>query len=217
MIEWRSMEEDFRLVAGNLALDFANTLDNRYDPERLLELLSTYERFLAFAAQSGIITQQQARMLLAKTRRPNAGRSLERAIELRETLYSLFESVATGKAPDPSCLRTFNRFLADARVPEAVTWRKPDFIRCSCDLTETPEGPLWPIVDAAANLLTSPDRYHVHECIEETCRWLFVDRSKNHSRRWCDMKVCGNRSKAHRFYSRLRSNERLSSWPKKPS
>jgi len=201
------MTEDFQLVAGNLALDFANTLDNRYDPERLVDLLSTYERFLEFARQSGTITQQQARKLRAETSARDRGRTLERVIELRETLYFLFESVATGKPPDASRLRTFNRFLADVRVPETVTWRKPDFIRSSFDLSETPDAPLWPVIDAAGNLLTSPDRHHVCECTEETCRWLFLDRSKNHSRRWCDMRVCGNRSKAQRFYAQFRRKQ----------
>lgn len=207
------MKEGFHLVAGNLALDFANTLDNRYDPERLVDLLSTYERFLGFATQSGIITQQQVGKLLREIRPRDTDGTLERVIELRETLYFLFKSVATGKPPDPSRLQTFNRFLADGHVPEAIIWHKPDFIRVYRDLTETLEGPLWPVVEAAGSLLTSPDRHHVRECIEGTCRWLFLDRSKNHSRRWCDMKVCGNRSKAQRFYARSRSASRTKTQP----
>jgi predicted RNA-binding Zn ribbon-like protein len=201
------VKDDFQLVAGNLALDFANTLDNRYRPQQRVDLLLTYERFLRFAAQSGIITGQQARRLLAETHPRDAGRRLERVIELRETLYFLFKSVAIGKQPDRSRLRTFNRFLAGVQVPETVTWRRPNFIRVTRDLTEASDGPLWPVIDAAANLLTSPDRHHVRECKEGTCRWLFLDRSKNHSRRWCDMKVCGNRSKAQRFSARLHSRD----------
>jgi predicted RNA-binding Zn ribbon-like protein len=198
------MAKDFQLVAGHLALDFANTLDYRCDRERLVELLPTYERFLAFAAQCGVITGEQARNLLVQTRERDAKRTLEEVIELRETLYFLFRSVATGEAPGRSWLRTFNRFLADARVPEAIVWHTPDFIRGCRNLAERPDGPLWPIIDAAANLLTSPDRHHIRECSEETCRWLFLDRSKNHSRRWCDMRICGNRSKSRRFHARQR-------------
>jgi hypothetical protein len=44
------MADDFQLVAGHLALDFANTLDYRYDPDRLIDLLPNYERYLPFAA-----------------------------------------------------------------------------------------------------------------------------------------------------------------------
>jgi predicted RNA-binding Zn ribbon-like protein len=199
-----SMAKEFQLVAGHLALDFANTLDNRYDRERLFDLLPTYERFLAFATQAGVIRKRQARKLLLETSKHTASHTLEEVIELRETLYFLFQSVATGKPPGPSCLRRFNRSLADARVPEAIVWRKPDFVRGSYDLTEKPSGPLWPVLDAAASLLTSPDRHHVRECSEGRCRCLFLDRSKNHSRRWCDMRLCGNRSKARRFHARLR-------------
>ncbi len=207
MLKSLTVKDDFQLVAGNLALDFANTLDNRYRPERRIDLLRTYERFLRFAAQSGIVTRQQARRLLAETEPREAQRRLRRVIELRETLYFLFKSVATGKQPEASRLRAFNRFLAGVQVPETLTWRRPNFIRALRDLTETSDGPMWPLIDAATDLLTSPDRHHVRECMEGTCRWLFLDRSKNHSRRWCDMKVCGNRSKAQRFYARLHSRD----------
>jgi predicted RNA-binding Zn ribbon-like protein len=205
-MESDAMAEEFQLVAGHVALDFANTLDNRYDPERLVELLPAYESFLEFAKQSKVITGQQLRKLLTETSERDARHALDRIIELRETLDSLFRSVATARTPDQSCLRTFNRFLANSRLPDAIVWRKPDFTRSCRDLSETPDGPIWPVIDAAANLLTSPDLGYVHECGEETCRWLFLDRSKNHSRRWCDMRVCGNRSKARRFQARLRSS-----------
>ena len=198
------MAEEFQLVAGHLALDFANTLDNRYAPGRLLELLPTYECFLAFAKQAGVITGLQGRELLAETSEREAKRALNQVIDLRETLYFLFQSVARGRPPDKSSLQTFNRFLADTRIPDVIVWRKPDLIRGCRDLTEKPDGPLWPVIDAAADLLTSPDHRYVRECGEGTCRWLFLDRSKNHSRRWCNMQICGNRSKARRFQARLR-------------
>jgi predicted RNA-binding Zn ribbon-like protein len=60
-------------------------------------------------------------------------------------------------------------------------------------------------VRSASDLLTSPDLENVHECDMSDCRWVFVDRSKNHRRRWCDMKVCGNRAKARKFYRRQTS------------
>jgi predicted RNA-binding Zn ribbon-like protein len=201
------MAQEFQLTAGHLALDFANTLDNRYDPERLLELLLTYERFLAFCMQCGIISRQQMRKLLLETNEPEARRVLKRVVELREALYVLFRAVAADQRADRSSLRTLNRFLAKARVPEVIVWHRPQFTRECCDLAETPDGPLWPVIEAATDLLTSPDRHHVRECHEQTCRWLFLDRSKNHSRRWCDMRICGNRSKARRFHARRRGTK----------
>jgi predicted RNA-binding Zn ribbon-like protein len=194
----------FQLVGGHLALDFANTLDFRYDPERFIDLLSSYERLVAFFQQTGIITAQQVHELLANTSESEARRTLRRAIELRETIYFLFLSVLSGQRARSAYLRAFNRFLEDARVPEKVTWQKRSFVRTYRDLAGTAGGPLWAVIDAAANLLTSPDCLRIRECSEKNCRWLFLDHSKNHSRRWCDMKVCGNRAKARRFYARLR-------------
>jgi len=64
---------------------------------------------------------------------------------------------------------------------------------------------LWPIVRDAAELLTSRDFDRVTECSGSDCTWLFADKSRNRSRRWCDMAECGNRSKARRFYRRQKS------------
>jgi predicted RNA-binding Zn ribbon-like protein len=199
----KCMAKEFKLVAGHVALDFANTLDNRYDPGRLTELLPAYEDFLAFVRQAGILNAQQARKLLRETDERDAGRALERVIELREALYFLFRSVATGEPPERSNLRTLNRFLAGAQRAELIVWDKNGFARAPRDFAESPEAPLWPVVEAAATLLTSPEGEQVRECSARTCRWLFLDQSKNHTRRWCDMRVCGNRSKAKRFYARL--------------
>ncbi len=198
------MKTEFQLIAGHVALDFANSLDYRYDRERLIDLLPTYERFLAFALQSGIITKEQMRSLLATTGESDARRTLERALELRETLYSLFLSVVNGKKPSPQVTQRLNQFLSGARVVDRVHWQDGRFVRNCSELEGTPDGPLWPILTAAIDLLTSPDSGRIHECGETTCRWLFLDMSRNHSRRWCDMRICGNRAKAQRFYSRAR-------------
>jgi predicted RNA-binding Zn ribbon-like protein len=61
---------------------------------------------------------------------------------------------------------------------------------------------IWPVALSAAELLTSEERPRVKECAADDCNWLFLDMSRNRSRRWCDMKVCGNRAKARRFSER---------------
>lgn len=63
-------------------------------------------------------------------------------------------------------------------------------------------APLWPIAHSAAELLASEDLQYVRPCASETCRWLFLDVSKNHKRRWCDMTRCGNRAKFRAYYNR---------------
>jgi predicted RNA-binding Zn ribbon-like protein len=197
------MAAEFQLVAGHLALDFANTLDYRYDPDRRVDLLPTYERFLAFCRQSGVITTSQLRTLLATANKSDARRTLGQVIDFREALYVLILSAVSRRRPNDSHLRSVNSFLADARVPDRINWQKGSFVRNYDGLVGACAGPLWLVLDASAALLTSPELRHVRECSEKTCRWLFLDRSRNHSRRWCDMQLCGNRSKARRFYARM--------------
>jgi predicted RNA-binding Zn ribbon-like protein len=197
---------EFQLVAGHLALDFANTLDYRYDPDRRIELLPSYERFLAFCRQSEVATAAQMRKLLGGLSDFDAQRVLKEVIELREALYFLILAAVHGRSPDESHLKTLNRFLSEAHAVDEVAWHKPRFVRSSRDITERPDGPLRQVVDAAVILITSSDIYNVRECSEKTCRWFFLDRSRNHSRRWCDMQLCGNRSKAKRFYARTRND-----------
>jgi predicted RNA-binding Zn ribbon-like protein len=64
---------------------------------------------------------------------------------------------------------------------------------------------LWPLARSTAEVLTSADFGLVRECAAPECGWLFVDTSRNRTRRWCDMALCGNRQKVRRFYARSRS------------
>lgn len=196
------MRTDFQLFAGHAALDFANTLDYRYVPRQRVELLTDFESFVAFTRQTQIISRGQAQRLLAKTSYRDAERAMRQIVELREALYFLFLSIVRRRSPDRLYLDTYNRLTSQISVPDALVWEKRRFVAYFPGLAESPCGPLRPIMDGAAKLLTSPDRHHIGECHDETCRWLFLDHSKNHSRRWCSMQICGNRSKAQRFYAR---------------
>jgi predicted RNA-binding Zn ribbon-like protein len=198
------MKPEFQFVAGHVSLDFANTLDYRYDPPGRIELLPDFESFLVFANQARILSDGQVRKLLAQTSERDANDAIRQVVGLRETLYSLFLSVVTGHTPNPVHLRAYNRFLSDVRVADSICWQKHAFVVATPDVAMSPSGPLRPIMDAANDLLTSPDWRHIGECSDKSCRWLFLDHSKNHSRRWCSMQVCGNRSKAKRFYAQVR-------------
>lgn len=202
------MPAEFQLVAGNLALDFANTLDYRFGLKARVELLPGFERLVAFARQAGTISGHQANRLLSQTSAAEGRRVHRRAIELREALDPLFRSVATGHPPRQTDLDTLNRFVGDAYAPDVIVRKQRAFTREARDLSLTPDGPLLPVIEAAVGLLTSSDLTYVRECEVRKCRWLFLDRSKNHSRRWCDMKICGNRTKARRFQARLRKEKR---------
>jgi predicted RNA-binding Zn ribbon-like protein len=138
------MPAKFQLLAAHAALDFVNTLDNRFVAAEPSELLSNYADLLAFMEQSEMLEGRAISALRKKSDSASATQAFETELML----------------------------------------------------------PVWAMAQSAAGLLTSAAMEHVRACSSPTCRWLFLDTSKNHSRRWCDMKLCGNRMKARRFQAR---------------
>ena len=198
--------KQFELTGGHIALDLANTVDNRTS-ENPVDNLRSYEDLLAFAQQAGVISSAEARQLSrAAADNPRAGQKvLQQAIALREALFSILSSIASAKQPPVSKLEEFNDSLRQAGAHRVLSARHGVFSWTLSTPDNTLERVLWPFVLEAAELLVSPDLANVRECASETCGWLFLDKSKSHSRRWCDMKVCGNRDKARRFYRRQRA------------
>jgi|SRR5579884_3325921 len=189
----------FKLIAGNLALDFANTLDNRFDAARTEELLATYDDFLRFCRQTHVINATEAAALAASSEREKQN-ALRSARELRELMERVFSAVARRARIDQDDLAPLNTYIQKALEHRRLSEERGKIRWSWHDLTSNAVAPLWPITLAAADLLTSDDLRYVRECGIDTCRWLFLDLRKNHSRRWCDMKVCGNRAKARRYY-----------------
>ncbi len=195
----------FELSGGRLCLDFVNTLDER-PAEVPKERLRSYADLVAWGEQAGALPAASARRLRAEARRrPDAAVAvLRRGRELRETLFALFSALAAGRAAPEAALDTLNRALPDAlarlrlrRQGRLYAWELEDG-------DDRLDRMLWPVARSAAELLVSPERERVRECASEICAWLFLDTTRNRSRRWCDMTVCGNRDKVRRFYARRR-------------
>lgn len=201
----RSTGWEFDLSGGNLCLDLANTVSRRDDPERRKDHLKSFADLVSFAEQSRTISARQAGALrtFAGQHAMRAQQVLGKAIELREAVYRVFSSIAQCKAPAAADLDVINNFAIEAlqhrslaRANGGYRWEwQPD--------SENPlDNILWPIAQAAADLLTSSRLRNVRWCEAPDCQWLFLDHSRNRSRRWCDMKACGNRQKARRHYQR---------------
>jgi predicted RNA-binding Zn ribbon-like protein len=189
----------FERCAGHLALDFANAMSARQTASPI-DLLPSYAELLAFARQCELASPAQLRRLEKRAGLdPAAARAARReAIDLREALYRIFVAVAEERPVEADDLGVFNRALARMRMGRDFEWEwtaGADALDCL----------LAPIVRAALALLTSSEeRHRVRVCAASDCVWLFLDTSKNRSRRWCDMKQCGNRNKVRRFYERQR-------------
>jgi predicted RNA-binding Zn ribbon-like protein len=197
----------FPLVGGDAALDFTNTVGD-HASDQPWEWLRGYPALVAWGRQAGLLTEDAARRLLAAADRDPAAAAaaLEGAKAVRETIFRIFAAVAAGRSPAPTDLTAFNAALAQAfarlRVAPAdgaVVWA---WEASHADLA----GPLWPIVRAAADLLTSDRAALVRQCAGAGCGWLFLDTSRRRNRRWCRMTDCGNRAKAQRHRARSKAS-----------
>ncbi|HEY7475112.1 MAG TPA: ABATE domain-containing protein [Vicinamibacterales bacterium] len=199
----------FEFVAGHVALEFVNTVDWRLDAARRHELIRSFDDLLTWANLAGLVDASRIRESRTAAQRDPAGaeRSLRRARRLREALFRIMSAARHDDPPTPRDLRLFNAFLTTA-----LRKRRIDVHRNGWSWSWTRNGDdafdsiLWPVVLAAADLLTSPARTQIGECAGEGCGWLFLDTSRTARRRWCTMRGCGNRAKVRRFYHRSRAS-----------
>lgn len=126
------------------------------------------------------------------------------ASALRESLFGIFTAVARKARPPGEELEKLNRLFRLSAQARRITWVDDKVLWEFEEDDKQPTNPVWRLASAAGDLLISPARSQIRECCCDACRWLFLDVSKNHSRRWCDMKICGNRVKARRFQSKRR-------------
>jgi predicted RNA-binding Zn ribbon-like protein len=197
----------FELVAGSFALDFVNTLDNRPSGNPT-ELLVSYRDLAGFGAQTGILTAKQARELCKRSdlMPAEAGKALFRARNLREAMHSILLAFMNRKTARQPAMDLLNAELHDAAKHMSLAQRGRVCEWRFDDLAFSFHAMLWPIARRAADLLVSSDLAMVRACSSPSCRWFFLDTSKNHRRRWCSMKLCGNRTKVRRFYAKQRTS-----------
>ncbi len=199
MMETPEYIDRLRIVGGDPALDFVNTEDG--DPP--MECLRNYGDLVAWSMRVGLLSTDEGKHLASEAnRRPEDAEAVYRdALGLRGALYGVFRAVAEGgDAPerDLEILRGYERGALSrgrlVRRDERFAWTWDD----ERDLA----GMLWPVAHAATRLLTSGDLDRLKLCAG--CYWLFLDASRNHSRRWCTMEICGTDEKMRRYVAKRR-------------
>ena len=184
------------------------------------ERFTDYRSLLRWFLRKRQLTVSEAKALLRAARmRPEEAEAVRRrAVELRETLYHLFSALAADEpgGPDPRDVAALNEWLPEAMARRRLAYpgetdsdgfsdaRRAVFAWKSSAPVDELERFLWPVVWSTVELLTAGPLERVRECDNDPCGWLFVDSSRNRSRRWCDMRDCGNRVKARRHYARTR-------------
>jgi predicted RNA-binding Zn ribbon-like protein len=196
----------FEFTGGALCLDFANTVYRRPTPAPRDHLVD-YAGLLAWASEARAITRREERRLRdIASRHPRAARKVfVHAVTLREAIFALFSALARHRSPSPDAFPTVETAfgaqrrlwrLKSATAGPTWTWNRAN-LRL--------ELPLWAIARSAIALVLSPGVRDLRECGARDCAWLFLDASRTRRRRWCDMRICGNREKFRRFYARRRA------------
>jgi predicted RNA-binding Zn ribbon-like protein len=193
----------FKAVGGWLCLDFVNSV-NWDSPERAAERFFDYTDLVRWGQFAAALTEAEAQQLLrAAAGRPGEAAAVyEQALALRATIHRIFAAVANGSSPAAGDLAALNAALAEALAHARLVASGSGFTWSWAGAPESLARPLWLVVGSAAALLTSEQLARVGQCAGESCGWLFLDTSRNRSRRWCEMEHCGNRAKARRHYRR---------------
>lgn len=192
-----------KLVGGALCLDFTNTVHSRRGPD--LEYLRRYSDLLAWWGRAGVLTDSQCSTLEQRAQREprQADKALRKALTTRELIYREIRNTARRSKPDDGDSRRFLQLFGQA-ISASHLVRKADRLSTEWELMSSLDAPLWPVIHSAGELLLSEHLGRVKEC--DTCGWLFLDRSKNQTRRWCRMNDCGAQAKMRRYLKRKKNN-----------
>jgi predicted RNA-binding Zn ribbon-like protein len=197
---------DPEVQSDPLCVRFVNTVDWRDDPIHRSDLLKSYSDLLRWARDAGAIPQSMAGKLAHEaSRHPAAAQAaFAQAIVVRESLVSVLRAAVAGRQPPAADLQRFNTALGEAGAHLRLAGSQGAF-RLEWDSDNRLDRVLWPVVRSAADVVTSSDLQRLRICEGEGCGWLFLDTTRNRSRRWCNMASCGNRAKVKRFYQRHKS------------
>ncbi|WP_137390175.1 CGNR zinc finger domain-containing protein [Rhodoligotrophos defluvii] len=192
--------------SGRLCLDFINTVHWR-EAAQPVERLGCFADLVEWARQMELLSPSAAREALERARTlPDQDRgTLRHAMSFRETLYRIFIATIRGQAPEPADLEVLTRMAGQAAIASVLVPHGSHFVLRRPDADADLDSMLATIAVSAMELLTSPDLRRVRQCADDRgCGLLFFDSSKNQTRRWCSMGICGNRAKRRRNYHRHR-------------
>ena len=196
----------YKLLGGDLSLDFVNTVNwrNRNEPD---ELLKTSQDLIRWGVETDILSEPETDKMnhWAHENKSTADNLLVKAKDLRESLHHLFKGIIEGNEPNENDLNVINYELSEMLTHLQLSYSKNQF-KLEIEKDNTLDYVIWHIVRSASKLLTSDKLDRVKECEDDECGWLFIDESKNRSRRWCSMEDCGNRNKARRHYRSTRKS-----------
>jgi predicted RNA-binding Zn ribbon-like protein len=193
------------LIGGELALDFANTSSGRGWPTHKEHLRSAAD-IVDWAGHARVLPPEDAAWMREAARaQPEISEPLlARALELREDIYVVASEIAAGRSAPSDRIQSLTRAHAHCLANANLAPFGGRFVWSWTVRQAAVEAILGPISLSAMTTLLQADLSRIKMCQGEKCGWLFIDATKNKSRRWCEMEVCGNRAKQRRFGAKAR-------------
>lgn len=210
----REEKHRFELDGGTVALDFINTVSGMRASPSPRDRLQGYPDMVYWAEQVGLVDAKRAAALYALAEREpqRAGQAFELAIHRREALHDVTLAAVDGLATPAAALEVANEWIADALAHRRLRTTGPGQFEASLEDDGDLLAFLRPVALDAAELLEHEVSHGLVGICEERlvgrCAWLFLDSTRNHSRRFCSMRDCGNRAKQRRHYQRAKSAQR---------
>jgi predicted RNA-binding Zn ribbon-like protein len=200
-----SRADSLALVGGELAFDFTNTSSGRGWPTHQ-EHLRSARNVVDWARHAKILGPADAEWLhrAVDSDQELARRLLRRALELRDNIYAIAVEVAARRPAPKAGVEALARTHAACLACAKLTPFEGRYVWSWTPRESAVEAVLGPIALSALTTLTQGDLSRIKQCQGEKCGWLFFDTTKNKSRRWCEMEICGNRAKQRRHSARIR-------------
>ena len=193
----------FLFVGNHVCLDFINT--QLVVNERPVDLLATFSDLVTWLGQAHLLSEEEVKKIDRQWGRQAKGtQTLEQARAFRVTLREMAERIASGRPVPQAAVEAINDLLRHRIGCPQLTSRKGKFERGFQAESEDASQLLGLLAEATSDLLCTCDLSLIKKCQNPACVLFFYDTTKNHTRHWCSMSLCGNRSKVAAHYRRHR-------------
>lgn len=193
----------FLFVGNHPCLDFINTqMIVNGEP---VDALESCDDLVSWLVQANLVTTTQAEVARAELDHKESIALLEQTKAFRATLRELVARIVARKPIPVAMIDLINQLLSQRPGYPQVVRRKRGFDQRFYSVATTAHNLLVALAEVASDLLCRADFALIKKCGNPACILYFYDTTKNHTRNWCSMQVCGNRMKVAAHYQRKRS------------
>jgi predicted RNA-binding Zn ribbon-like protein len=199
------------LVGGELALDFVNTSSGRGTAGHQ-EHLRDFEALMQWIEHARVASSEHCEFMRRAGRR-QPGRAIaafKEALRLRDLIWHIGDALVRRRVVPNALLRKLTKAHAANLAGAEIEVRGGMYSWSWSPRRDLQAAILGPLTLSALSLLMEKDLSRTKRCDGTECGWLFLDATKNKSRRWCEMRVCGNRAKVRRARAKRRDDDRTS-------